>query len=128
MDLLLEILQAIIGVAVPILAGFLIRFVDSAAKDAKARTENNRARMYIDELNASVSTAVAYVSQTYVNELKDDDKFSVEKQKLALGHALGIARGLLSAEALKYFEMAQADIAGFLTTKIEERVYLQNQG
>ena len=125
MDLLLEILQAIIGVAVPILTGFFIRFVNSAAAQAKERTENDRARRYIYELNDSICTAVAYVSQTYVEALKDDNKFSAEKQKKALDQALSVTKGLLSKEALKYFEMLQDDIAGFLIKKIEEQVFLQ---
>ena len=125
MDLLLEVLQAIIGVAVPILTGFFIRFVNSATTQAKERTENDRVKRYVSELNDSISTAVAYVSQTYVEELKNDDKFSAEKQKKALNQALSVTRGLLSKEALKYFGMLQDDITGFLVKKIEEQVFLQ---
>jgi len=127
MELLNQVLQAVIGVAVPILGAFLMALLNKSAKEASQRTENERVKLYIDEILNTVSAAVAYTSQTYVDELKKSNSFSVENQKVALSMAKSTALSLLSKDARKYLDMVYGDAFKYLGVLIEEQVFKQKQ-
>ena len=121
----MELLEAIIMVAVPIIAGFLVRLLHTATGKTKAATQSGIAKRYIDEAAGAVESAVLCVSQTYVDALKGGGAFSREKQAEALRRAGAEARALLSAEAKEFLTDAYGDLGKYLSTLIEAEVKVQ---
>ena len=121
-EMLMVLLQAVLAVAVPVISGFVIKFLNCKTIEIKKDVENDVIANYLDEVNLAVATAVMYTQQTYVDSLKKSDKFSKENQKEALDTSVGVARNLLTQEALKFLEKTYGDIKGYLETKIEARV------
>ena len=126
----MEVLQAVILAVVPILATVFIQWINSARKEVLARTENEVFQRWATEINESVSTAVAYTSQVYVDAIKQKaikqkGVFSKQDQIDALNMAKKAALDLLSADAKKFITSVYGDIGNFLAKKIEEQVFLQ---
>lgn len=124
-NLLTTLLQAVITVAVPILSAFAVKWLNAKAAQASAQATNEKARAYINEAAEAVSTAVAFTSQTYVDELKKSQAFTTDNQKEALNKAKDKALALLSQSAIEFLNMAYGDAAEFLTAQIEKEVRFQ---
>ena len=69
-DILLTTLQTFITAAIPILSGFLIRFLNSTAAYAKEKAKSELAGQYIEQARDAVANAVLYTSQKYVDALR----------------------------------------------------------
>ena len=126
-EMVMTLLQAVLTVAVPIVSGFAIKFLNCKAIEIKKDVENEAIAGYLDEINTAVASAVLYTQQTYVDSLKKSDKFSKENQKEALNNSVGVARNLLTQEALKFLEKTYGDIKDYLETKIEARVCIEKR-
>ena len=124
-ELLTNLLQAIIAVAVPIVSAFGIRFLNERTAHAKEAATSEIAERYIAEAGNVATTAVAVITQTFVEELKKNDTFNGDKQKEAFNKAVGMARSLLTAEAARFLESAYGDVSNYLAAKIEAEVKLQ---
>lgn len=123
-ELLTTLLQAVITVAVPILATFAVNFFTAKTAQAKASTENELADKYLTNVNDAVTTAVLYVSQTYTDALKKSGTFTVENQREALKQASAQAKALLTADASKFLTELYGDLNDYLAMKIEAEVKL----
>ena len=101
----------------------------SMPKDTMKRLinqEENRAFVeQVDKLGVSHVTAVIYVAQTYVDELKKSGTFTEENQKIAMQKALEVAKKQLTQEALEFIEITYGDITEYLTSKLEAEVKIQ---
>ena len=124
-ELLLTLLQAILAVAVPIVTGYAVRFLNVKAEAAKGAAKNETAERYIAEASDAVTTAVALVSQTYTDALKKSGAFTAENQREAFNMARTQAASLLTAEASRFINEAYGDAQKYLTAKIEAEVKLQ---
>ena len=124
-EIALTVLQAVLSVVVPIATGYLVAFLKNKAAQAKAQTENEAAKRYIDEIENAVSTAVTATSQTYVDALKKENTFTLEAQSKALKMAYDTALAMLSTSAIDFVENVYGDLYKFLTAKIEENVRVQ---
>ena len=124
-ELLATLLQAILTVAVPIVAGYLIKFVDAQASLAVAREENEMVARYISEIAGAVQNAVLYTSQTYTDEARRTGSFDVGKQKQALALAIEMTKSALTADALDFAAMAYGDLQNYLVLQIEAEVKAQ---
>lgn len=73
----------------------------------------------------AVTTAVTYVSQTYVDALKKNGKFTPENQKVALDLAVDQAKKLLTAEAKDFLSAAYGSLNDYLVSRAEAEVRRQ---
>jgi len=121
-DVLLQLLQAVITVATPIVAGYAVKALNAHAEQAKAATANEMAQRWIAEVANAITTAILYTSQTYVDALKDSGDFTVDRQKQAFKLAMEQAKSLLSKDALHFLDMAYGDATAYLTSQIEAEV------
>ena len=69
-----------------------------------------------------MATAVTYVSQTYVDELKKSGTFTEENQRIAIEKALEVAKQQLTQQALDFISTAYGDITQYLTSLLEAEV------
>jgi len=117
-ELFLTLIQAILTVAVPIIAAYIARFLEARTVETRSETVNNYAVAVLE----AVSTAVLHTAQTYVDGLKESGNFSKENQQHALNMAVIEAKGLLTKEAQKFIVQAYGDLNDFLATKIEAEI------
>lgn len=119
------LLQAVLVAAVPVIAAFASKGFVALAQYLGVKVENATFTKYADQIAKAVSTAVIYVAQTYVDELKKSGTFTEENQKIAMQKALEVAKKQLTQEALEFIEITYGDITEYLTSKLEAEVKIQ---
>jgi hypothetical protein len=121
-DLILTVLQAFITASVPILAAFVIKWLNKKSESIVNQIENDTASRYINEISEIVADVVYYVSQTYVDELKKSGTFNTTNQEHALKNAKETAAEYLSEGAKKLIEDTYGDLYSYLELKIEAEI------
>lgn len=124
-DLIFELLQAVIVVAVPIVTTYLCKFLATKKDEAKSKIENETAKGLIDSALDAVVTAVTYTNQTYVDALKRSGTFTVENQREAFQKAYDTAVQIMTQEAANYIDQVYGSISDWLTAQIEAQVKAQ---
>ena len=117
-DALKNLIQTIIAVTFPILITYLSRYLASM-------TKSEVAERCIMEVADAVTTAVLYVNQTYVDEMRKTNAFNTANQRYALTMATDKAKDLLSDEATQFLEKTHGNIAQYIAPKIEAAVKKQ---
>ena len=124
-ELISTLLQAIVTVSVPIVSAATIRFLAERSAQAKAAAEAaTTARLHAEVMDA-VATAVAAISQEYIDGLKKSGTFTADNQREAFGMAADMAQSLLTTEAVKFIDYTYGGMSKFLAAKIEAEVRLQ---
>lgn len=124
-EIILTILRAILLAAVTSATPFVVSFIRAKSAEILERINNAKLKQYLGELSNAATTAVAAVSQTYVDSLKAEKAFTKEAQLEALEKAKNIALSIISPVALDFLEDVYEDIDEMLTAKIEENVRSQ---
>ena len=124
-DFLFTLLQAVIIAAVPVITTFLCDLIRTKRNEVKARAKSDAAKDLVDDALGAVETAVRVVSQTYVDELKKEDRFSAQNQEDALWQAYDIAVGLMTDEAQNYIGKHYNGMQDWLKAQIEAEVKKQ---
>lgn len=127
-DFLTTLLQAVLVAAVPVCAAFIGKGLKALADYLGIKTKSDTARKYLAEVADAISTAVTFTSQTYVDALKKEDKFTPENQREALQKALAKAQSLLTEEARDFLQTAYGDLNEYLKSRIEAEVRNQKMG
>ena len=118
-------LKAIITIAIPVLtaigttlAGRYVEIKTEEIKDARIREAlREGAKIIFDSVNC--------VNQTYVDELKKQNKFDKEAQAIALTKAKNMAMDLMNAEIKKVLAIQYDDVDKYITTLIESYIAQQ---
>lgn len=118
----LTVLQALILAIVPILAGYVIQFIRAKAASLRLSTDNSFIWNIINLVESIVTNVVAYVQQTYVDNLKADGKFDVEEQKIAFEKAYNGVVELVSEEQKALIESVFGNFGDWLSVLIEAAV------
>lgn len=71
------------------------------------------------------SNAVQYVNQTYVDALKEQDKFDEAAQRIAYNRALTAAKKALTQETITFIKETFGDLDSYLKPMIEAQVRSQ---
>ena len=127
-DIILSIIQII---AIPlsiILVTFIVNLIKIKIKELQKSTEDLQLWQYLSLLDDAVNTAVAYINQTYVNELKRQNLFDEESQKKALTQAYSKVVNTLSYEASDYLHTHIGEFSEYVVSKIEASVYNNKKG
>lgn len=118
-------IEVLVSIIVPILAVFLCRGLSKVADFFKTKAQNEKTKAFIDEIQGAVTTAVAYVSQTMVDDLKKQGKFDKNAAIEALTLAYNSAIASISTGALNYLQDTFGNVEDYLTSKIEQEVNVQ---
>ena len=122
-----EALLLVLITAVPVLVGFIVKFLHEKAAALAASTHNEKVQAYLLELSDAVETAVTATSQAYVDSLKASGSFDEDARKEALGKAKDAALSVLTSACKDFLEEAYDDLDTLLEVKIEEEVRYQNE-
>lgn len=85
----------------------------------KGKIKNEKLKHVVDELGITVATSVAYVNQTFVDQLKKDGCFDVDKQKEAFNAAVNYALNSLTETTKKIIESEGVDLQELIEKRIE---------
>ena len=109
-----------------ILAGgiYLIYLASVKITEIKQKTDNDKAKTYLDMLNNTIAKSVLATTQTYVESLKKQGKFDLDAQKIAFEQTYDAVMNVLTDEAKKYLTTLVGDLTTYVTTEIEANVKL----
>ena len=124
-EFLFDLLYAVSTAAIPVCAAFLVQFLFRKSAQIGAQTDSLTAKKLLDEVTSAVTTAVTYTSQTYVDSLKKNGKFTPENQKIALDLSVERAKKLLTSEAKVFLNNAYGNLNDYLVSRAEAEVRRQ---
>ena len=127
-DFFTTILQIISIPLVIILITFIINLIKSKIKTLQINTDNETLQHYLTLLDEAVDTAVNYVNQTYVLNLKDKNEFNEKAQQEALTKAYQRVVKTLTYEASDYLQTHIGEFSNYIFAKIEASVYNNKKG
>jgi len=119
-----EMVTIIIGVVVTSVVVPLITLLGAKLTQwINGKIKDDETRKTIEEVNQIVTSNVAYVFQTYVDNQKKKDKFDDKAQNYALRSAQEKILNELSEVAREFILKHYGDINGWITTQIESTIY-----
>lgn len=121
-ELINQIFEVCLIPLLGLLTKFLIDFLTSKRDEAKAKTDSEIAKKYLDMLTDTVTRCVITTNQTYVDSLKKQGAFDEEAQKIAFEKTLVAVKTVLSDEAKAYIKETTGDLETFLIQMIESEV------
>lgn len=121
-DVLMNILYTIVVGCGTAVTSFLCVFIKNKIGEITSKIENQKVSEYINAATNVVSDAVLTVSQTYVDALKKEGKFSQKAQIEAKEKAVEIATKLITEDGKNAIEKVYGDFAEWLSTTIESNV------
>lgn len=122
---LTTVFEFIISPLLILLTSFAVKWINARANNLKAETDNQIVQKYIDMLNKTIATTVTAVNQTYVDDLKNKNAFTIEAQKEAFQRVYDVVINSLTEEAGFYLAEIINDLDAYVRNKIEEQVNIQ---
>ena len=117
-----EIILSCVGVLFSALGVFVTYLINKYVKDQKIKD-------IVNSLHQLVRDSVLEVYQLYVEELKKNDNFNRDAQKLALSRCLELIKTNMSNEVKTWLEANYSDINAYLKSLIEAQIgALKNSG
>lgn len=89
----------------------------------RTKIKNKKIAELLSSILNIVTNAVKVVYQTYVENIKGTDEWTVDAQKKALQMALEEAKKQLSKDTIKFIEDTYGDLDDYLTNLIEVTLY-----
>ena len=127
-DVFTIIIQIIVIPLLIILSTFLINLIKTKINNLQKTTEDKTLSNYLILLDEAVDTAVAYINQTYVNQLKANNTFDEKAQQEALTKAYQRVIKTLTYEASDYLQTHIGEFSNYVFAKIEASVYNNKKG
>lgn len=119
---ILDLLSIVLIGVIPVLTTKLIKFINIKIALAKDKAQSDNEKRILESIQKTVETVVNYVSQTFVDALKNRNEFTPEEQAAALKMALEKTEEMLSEEAKEFIMANYGDITEWLTTVIEATI------
>lgn len=115
MNHIIDLVFTLISVVlVPMLASWL-----------KSKTQNERLKSMISDIEVNVQSCVDYMEQTVVKGMKDSGEWTKENQIIVLKDTVDRILDSILDSTKKTLENNQIDIADYVTTKVE--AYIQSK-
>lgn len=124
-DLVSTIIQTVLIPLLIALTGFLVKWINAKANEAKDKVKDDKYYLYIDILQELVTKTVIMVNQTYVDELKKENAFTKEAQIEAFNKVYETVIASLSEDVYVYLEQIIGNLDEYLTVLIESSVKAQ---
>lgn len=126
-ELISTIIQTVLIPLLIALTGFLVKWINAKANEAKNKINDDKYYLYIDILQELVTKTVITVNQTYVDELKKENAFTKEAQIEAFNKVYETVLTSLSEDVYTYLEQIIGNLDDYLTVLIESAVKTQKE-
>ena len=123
-ELITNIFQVCIIPLLGVLTTFLVKWLQIKSSELQSKMDNDIANKYMDMLTNTITECVLATNQTYVESLKQQNKFDLEAQKIAFDKTSEAVMAILTEDAKEYLESAVGDLELFIRQKIEAEVNL----
>jgi hypothetical protein len=120
-----ELQNVLITIAIallPVVSAYLIALLKKKTADLEQKMMNDDLREYVEIAKEAVASAVAAVTQTYVDGLKGTDGWTKEAQQEAFNRAKSQAFAIMGKAARSALGMVYGDVNAGLEAKIEQTV------
>ena len=124
MEMLSKIFELCVIPLLGILTSYLIVFIRMKKQELVNKTEDEKAKKYLDMIGETIVDCVLATNQTYVDSLKAQGAFDAEAQKVAFQKTYDMVIKFLTDEAKEYIAAVYGDVTEYLTSKIEAQVNL----
>lgn len=124
MELIATIFQVCIIPLLGVLTTFLVKWLQIKSNELQIKMDNDVVNKYMDMLTNTITECVLATNQTYVEALKQQNKFDLEAQKIAFDKTSEAVMAILTKDAKEYLESAVGDLELFIRQKIEAEVNL----
>lgn len=121
-QLLMDLLYAVLIAAIPVLAKYLVAYLDSKKSEIEDNQKNSDFSNTIAKALEIVETVVKYVSQTYVDDLKAKGTFDADAQAEALNKAMETIQSQLDEDTKNLIITAYGDLQQWLRVQIESTI------
>lgn len=121
MDVLIQVIEMLVGLMVTAGIPYLFALI-------RSRVQNGRVQQYLDRAEGYLTSAVAMVNQTFVDQLKADGRFDEKNQAEAFQMALDTWIDMMNEEMK---DVITAEVGNFHTwaeAQIEARVKMLKEG
>lgn len=122
MEFVKDILYILITTVIPILTGYLCKFLYVKWTEGKVKIENEKVATTLDNVVNMVLDVVEATNQTFVDELKKNGEFTEEFAAEAFRISKDKALKMLSNEAADIITQVYGDVNEYLDTLIEATV------
>lgn len=126
-EIIITIFQVCIIPLLGVLTTFLVKWLQIKSNELQNKMDNELADKYMTILTNTITECVLATNQTYVDALKQQNKFDLEAQKIAFEKTSEAVMNILTEDAKKYLESAVGDLELFIKQKIEAEVNLNKQ-
>ena len=123
-EFITNIFQVCIIPLLGVLTTFLVKWLQIKSNELQIKMDNEVANKYMDMLTNTITECVLATNQTYVEALKQQNKFDLEAQKIAFDKTSEAVMAILTEDAKEYLESAVGDLELFIKQKIEAEVNL----
>ena len=123
-EFITNIFQVCIIPLLGVLTTFLVKWLQIKSNELQIKMDNDIANKYMDMLTNTITECVLATNQTYVESLKQQNKFDLEAQKIAFDKTSEAVMAILTEDAKEYLESAVGDLELFIRQKIEAEVNL----
>lgn len=120
-----ELMKTVLIACVPALTAIFGWGINKAVAVASEYISNKFAQNCLQNAANAVFNAVQYVNQTYVDALKEADKFDADAQRIAYNRALEAAKKALTQETITFIKETFGDLDSYLKPMIESQVRSQ---
>lgn len=124
LEMLNQIFEVCVIPLLGILTSYLIVFIRMKKQELVNKTEDEKAKKYLDMIGETIVDCVLATNQTYVDSLKAQGTFDAEAQKIAFQKTYDMVIKFLTDETKEYITAVYGDITEYLTSKIEAQVNL----
>lgn len=123
-QLITDIFQVCIIPLLGVLTAFFVKWVNAKSTEIQANVDDVTLNKYMAMLTQTISDCVIATNQTYVESLKQQNRFDSEAQKEAFNLTKDAVLEILSEDAKLYLSTAVGDLNTYITKKIEAEVNL----
>lgn len=125
LNLLNEIFQVCIVPLLGVLTTYLVKYIQIKSEAAQAKSDNEMVDKYLSLLTSTVTKCVIATNQTYVNALKQEDKFDLDAQQKAFELTKDAVMLILTDDAKECLSAAVGDLNTYISKQIEAAVNLE---
>ena len=123
-ELINAIFQVCILPLLGVLTTFLVKWLQAKSQQLQSNAQDEISKKYMSMLTNTITECVLATNQTYVEALKQQNKFDAEAQKIAFEKTSEAVMSILTEDAKKYLANAVGDLELYIKQKIEAEVNL----